>query len=261
MRTSALLSASLLAFALPSARAAVDFDKDIRPILETNCVRCHNPKGTDFEEGKTDVDLTTKTSAFEVVSTIVPGKPDKSKLYTTTTLPDDAKKVMPPRNKVTNALERLSKQETDLLKTWIEEGALWPDSALALVARKKAVAPGAAGVESEIVADIYKRIVTSPLALNEKEMQPFTTTIAGSEVSYEMLPIPGGKFKMGSPDSEPGHKPDESPVHEAPSSPFSMGRCEWTENDVELFMYPDEDKKTRAAKQLEPALNNLTDAI
>src|SRR3954454_23069304 len=145
MRTSALLSASLLSLVLPSARAAVDFDKEIRPILETNCVRCHNPKGTDFEEGKTDVDLSTKASAFEVVSTIVPGKPEKSKLYTTVTLPDDAKKVMPPRNKVTNALERLSKQETDLLKTWIEEGAAWPDIAATLVARKKAVGAGSAG--------------------------------------------------------------------------------------------------------------------
>src|SRR4051812_45337904 len=104
MRTSALLSTCLLALALPAARAGVDFDKDIRPILETNCVRCHNPKGTDFEEGKTDVDLTSKKAAFDVVSTIVPGKPDKSKLYTTTIAADDAKKVMPPRNKATNAL-------------------------------------------------------------------------------------------------------------------------------------------------------------
>src|SRR3954463_12143913 len=151
MRTSALLSASLLALVLPSARAAVDFDKEIRPILETNCVRCHNPKGTDFEEGRTDVDLSTKTSAFEVVSTIVPGKPEKSKLYTTTTLPDEAKKVMPPRNKVTNALDRLSKAETDLIKKWIEEGAAWPDKAAALVARKKDVGAGSAGAESEIV--------------------------------------------------------------------------------------------------------------
>src|SRR3954468_22780307 len=146
MRTSALLSASLLALVLPAARATVDFDKEIRPILETNCVRCHNPKGTDFEEGKTDVDLTTKTSAFDVVSTIVPGKPDKSKLYTTTVLPDDAKKLMPPRNKATNALARLAKEQTETLKQWIEEGANWPEDAAPLVARK-ATQAAAAGTE------------------------------------------------------------------------------------------------------------------
>ncbi|HEV7403163.1 MAG TPA: SUMF1/EgtB/PvdO family nonheme iron enzyme [Chthoniobacteraceae bacterium] len=261
MRTSALLSASLLALALPSARAAVDFEKEIRPILESNCVRCHNPKGTDLVDGRTDVDLSTKETAFEVVSTIVPGKPEKSKLYTTTIAADDAKKVMPPRNKVTNALDRLTKAETDLLKKWIEEGAAWPDKAAGLVARKKDAGSGSAGAEGEIVADIYKRIVTSPLPVTEKEMQPFTTTIAGSEVAYEMLPIPGGKFKMGSPDSEAGHKPDEGPVREVTIAPFWMGKCEVTWNEFELFMYPDEEKKTRAAKQLDPSLNKLTDAI
>src|SRR5437588_2882583 len=105
MKRLAVCSAS---FALLSAPvfAAVDFEKDVKPILETNCVRCHNPKGTDFEEGKTDVDLSSKQSAFDVASTIVPGKPEKSKLFTTTTLADDAKKLMPPRNKATNALQR-----------------------------------------------------------------------------------------------------------------------------------------------------------
>src|SRR5206468_2238328 len=98
---------------------AVDFEKDVKPILETNCVRCHNPKGTDFEKGDTDLNLSTKEGAFEAKSTIVAGDPAKSKLYTTTVLPDDAKKLMPPRNKATNALERITKEETEVLKTWI----------------------------------------------------------------------------------------------------------------------------------------------
>src|SRR3954468_23461995 len=102
-------TAAILLPLLPRANGAVDFDKDIRPILETNCVRCHNPKGTDVVEGKTDVDFSSKQAAFDVASTIVPGKPEKSKIFTTTTLPDDAKKVMPPKNKVTGALVRLPK--------------------------------------------------------------------------------------------------------------------------------------------------------
>ncbi len=101
MSRSTILAASIALFAAPAAFAAVDFLKDVKPILEENCVRCHNPKGTDYESGDTDVNLSTKESAFEVASTIVAGKPDKSKLYTSTVLPDDAKKLMPPRNKVT----------------------------------------------------------------------------------------------------------------------------------------------------------------
>src|SRR5436190_23920557 len=65
---------------------AVDFVKEVQPVLEQNCVRCHNPKGTDFEKGDTDVNLESKESAFEIKSTIVAGDPAKSKLYTTTQL-------------------------------------------------------------------------------------------------------------------------------------------------------------------------------
>src|SRR4051812_43343835 len=179
MRISALLFVPAMLSLVP-AHAAVDFEKDVRPILETNCVRCHNPKGTDFEEGKTDVDLSTKASAFEVVSTIVPGNPDKSKLYTTTIAADDAKKLMPPRNKVTGAMDRLAKAQTEVLQRWIAEGAAWPDSAMPLVARKKDAGTGPAGSEQTVVEDIYKKIVTSPLPVSEKEMQPFKATIAGS---------------------------------------------------------------------------------
>src|ERR1700758_5442367 len=128
----------LVSLASPFALHAVDFEKDVKPILETNCVRCHNPKGTEFEKGDTDLNLSTKETATESKSTIVPGNAEKSKLYTTTVLQDDAKKLMPPKNKVTGELERLTKAETELLKTWINEGAKWPDDAK-LTARKKEV--------------------------------------------------------------------------------------------------------------------------
>jgi len=262
MKLPPALSIAVLALAaMPSARAAVDFDKDVKPILEINCVRCHNPKGTDFESGKTDVDLTSHESAFDVVSTIVPGTPEKSKLYTTTTLPDDAKKLMPPKNKATGKLERITAQQSETLKLWIQEGANWPKDAK-LVARKAEIAPvgGEAG-EPALVKEIYQRITTTQQPVNEKGMQPYSTTIAGSEIAFDMVPIPAGKFKMGSPEGEAGRKPDEGPAHEVEIAPFWMGKCEVTWNEFELFMYPDEEKKTRAAKQLDPALNRLTDAI
>jgi formylglycine-generating enzyme required for sulfatase activity len=242
-----------------SAHAAVDFVKDVQPILETSCVRCHNPKGTDYENGDTDVDLSTKEAAFEVASTIVAGKPDKSKLYTTTVLPDDAKKLMPPRNKVTKALERLTTAETDVLKNWIAEGANWPDG-VKLVARKKEVA-GTGGAEEEIVAGIAKRITETTKEKTEAEMKAYSTTIPGSELAFEMLPIPGGKFKIGSPESEAGRKPDESPQREVEISPFWMGKTEVTWPEFHLFMYPDEEKKIRETKNLPEELNKLTDAV
>ena len=241
------------------AFAAVDFEKDVKPILEFNCVRCHNPKGTDYIDGKTDLDLTTNEGATADKSTIVPGNAEKSRLYTTTVLPDDAKKVMPPKNKATGAVERLAKADSEMLKTWINEGAKWPDGA-PLIGRKKEVASNAAK-ETETVANIAAKIATTSTEKEPGDMKAYKTTIPGTDVDYDMLPIPGGKFKMGSPDSEAGRQPDEGPVHEVEIAPFWMQKCETTWNAFELFMYPNEEKKTREPKKLDPALNALTDAV
>ena len=94
----------------------------------------------------------------------------------------------------------------------------------------------------------------------DKEMQAYSNTIPGSEISYDMVPIPGSKFKMGSPEDEPGRKPDESPQHEVEVGAFWMGKTTVTWNEFELFMYPNEEKKTRETKNVDPAVNALTDA-
>ena len=281
MKSAHILTA--IAFTTLPAVAAVDFEKDVKPILEFNCVRCHNPKGTEFEKGDTDLNLTSHDTATDSKSTIVPGDASKSKLYTTTVLGDDAKKLMPPRNKVTKELERLSKEDTEVLKNWINEGAKWADG-VTLTARKKEVAGKGAAAEAALVEDIAKHIAAQPPVAGEKEMKPFTTTIAGSEVSYDMVPIPGGKFKMGSPETEKGRDLkastpertaeakkklgwpegmtcDEGPQHEVEIAPFWMGKLEVTWNEFEMFMYPAEEKKTRESKKVDPALNALTDAV
>ena len=261
MKIIALPIAAAFTALAPASHAAVDFTKDVKPILEMNCVRCHNPKGTDFEKGDTDVNLTTREAAMEVKSTIVPGDAAKSKLYTTTTLGDDAKKLMPPRNKVTNALDRITPAESETLKNWINEGANWPDGVTLSSRKKEADTAGGAAGEAARVAEIAKRIAEVSKEKTPAEMKAYTTTIPGSDVSYDMVPIAGGKFKMGSPETEKGRKPDEGPQREMEVAPFWMGKCEVTWNEFHLFMYPEEEKKGRAAKKLPDALNTLTDAI
>ncbi|MFN9984433.1 MAG: formylglycine-generating enzyme family protein, partial [Pirellula sp.] len=51
-------------------------------------------------------------------------------------------------------------------------------------------------------------------ASSEKEMKPYSEKIEHSQAKIDMIPIPGGTFKMGSPDSEPNRLADEGPVHE-----------------------------------------------
>jgi formylglycine-generating enzyme required for sulfatase activity len=44
------------------------------------------------------------------------------------------------------------------------------------------------------------------------------------QINLELVAIPGGSFMMGSPDAEPDHQNDESPLHEVTLAPFFMGR-------------------------------------
>ena len=39
-------------------------------------------------------------------------------------------------------------------------------------------------------------------------MVPYTTTIPGTEIKFEMIPVPGGKFMMGSPEDEDDRRDD-----------------------------------------------------
>jgi len=63
----------------------------------------------------------------------------------------------------------------------------------------------------------------------------FIEQIPGTAVSFKMVAIKGGKFNMGSPEKEPFHKPDESPVHEVTLSPFFMAEVETTWDEYWAF--------------------------
>ncbi|HTH49969.1 MAG TPA: c-type cytochrome domain-containing protein, partial [Candidatus Limnocylindria bacterium] len=100
------------------AADAVDFKKQVQPILEVNCLKCHGP-----EKPKGKFSLVTLADALkggEDGVALVPKDPAKSPLYTSTTLPKDDDKAMPPKG------DRLTAAQQATLKTWIEQGAPWP---------------------------------------------------------------------------------------------------------------------------------------
>lgn len=103
-----------------AASAAVDFKREVRPILEVYCLKCH---GDEKPKGK--LALTTRADAVkggDGGTSLVPGEPDKSPLYTLTTLAADHDDVMPPKG------DKLSAAQQTLLKQWIVEGAPWPET-------------------------------------------------------------------------------------------------------------------------------------
>jgi hypothetical protein len=117
--------AVLLAFGGGSAAAeepaAVDYNRDIRPILSDRCYACHGPDEAKRQAG---LRLDQREAALAALESeghaIVPGASDQSKLIERVASDDDALR-MPPAE----AGERLTADEIDKLRRWIDTGAIW----------------------------------------------------------------------------------------------------------------------------------------
>ena len=108
-----LLPLALLALA-PALRAAdIDFNRDVRPILATNCFTCHGP---DEKERKGKLRLDTFDGATNK-GAVVPGKPDESEVIARVVTKDD-KDHMPPAK----TGKKLTAKEVETLKAWIQQG-------------------------------------------------------------------------------------------------------------------------------------------
>jgi formylglycine-generating enzyme required for sulfatase activity len=61
--------------------------------------------------------------------------------------------------------------------------------------------------------------------------------ISGTEVSFEMVAVPGGEIWPGSPEDETGRRGDEGPRRQVEVAPFWIGRHEVTWDEYRIFMY------------------------
>jgi len=68
-----------------------------------------------------------------------------------------------------------------------------------------------------------------------EKFKNFNEKIPGTNISFDMVAIPGGKFKMGSPDNEPLRKNDEGPLRKVTLSKFWIARTEVTWNEYMAF--------------------------
>ena len=67
-------------------------------------------------------------------------------------------------------------------------------------------------------------------------MVPYSHSVEGTEVSFEMIPIPGGKTTIGSPDEQPGRSQDEGPEFTVDVEPFWMAKTELTWAEYKTFL-------------------------
>jgi formylglycine-generating enzyme required for sulfatase activity len=74
-----------------------------------------------------------------------------------------------------------------------------------------------------------------PTAAPAPPLKGYTEKIPGTEVSFDMVPIPEGTFLMGSPASEKDRGEDEGPQHPVAIKAFWMGKCEVTWDEFDLF--------------------------
>ncbi len=98
-------------------------------------------------------------------------------------------------------------------------------------------------------------------AKTEDEMKPYTEMISGTDVKFDMVPIPGGTFLQGSPEDEPGRKEDEGPQHPVSVEPFWMGKYEVTWDEYEIYMYSLDIARRKALGLKATPLDKLADAI
>ncbi len=111
----------------------VDFEKEVYPIFAEKCIECHGPAK---QKGKYRMD--TKEGAFKAGdsgSFIIPGNSEKSPLiHIVAGLIEEG--LMPPPSDKKGESEPLSKEQIGILRSWIDQGAAWPDGPIKLSVKK-----------------------------------------------------------------------------------------------------------------------------
>ena len=169
-----------------NAEGKVDFGKQIQPLLQETCIKCHGP-----EKQKGKLRLDSKDAAMKGGkdgAVIVAGNAEKSELYRRITLAKGDDDLMP------NEGDPLTKEQTDLVKEWINQGAEWPESLaskpsepsnpLAGLPADFKPGPGEAGASAKLA---QLGVDIRPIAMNlhwtEANFRPQGTSITDTVIS------------------------------------------------------------------------------
>ncbi len=118
----------------------MDFSRQIEPILSDNCFACHGP---DVNQRKAKLRLDVKEEALAELPTghraIVPGKAAESELLARLTAERPSQRMPPAKTG-----KRLTPQQIELVRRWIDEGARW-STHWAFVPPRRPVLPSVKG--------------------------------------------------------------------------------------------------------------------
>src|SRR5262245_38553532 len=113
-------SIGVLLFTAATAAAAVQFNRDVRPILSDRCFTCHGP---DASSRGIKLRLDSEAAAKADLGgrfAIIPGDPAKSEMVRRITAEKPAMRMPPVHSGL-----KLDAREIATLRSWIEEGAQW----------------------------------------------------------------------------------------------------------------------------------------
>lgn len=104
---------------MPDAYEEVEFTRDIKPLLEANCIRCHHDNsemtGLSFQSVEQILAASSKERPI-----LVPGDPEASTMFLVTVLPDYFIEAMPANG------HTLTDEQRWKIYFWILQGAEWP---------------------------------------------------------------------------------------------------------------------------------------
>src|SRR5438045_2190731 len=112
----------------PAATRQINFAQDIQPIFVEHCLGCHGPKKQEAEFRLDAKEIAMKGG--ELGPAILPGKSSESLLvrFVGGIEPDH---IMPKKG------DRLSSEQVSVLRAWIDQGAVWPESASVKIEDKR----------------------------------------------------------------------------------------------------------------------------
>jgi ankyrin repeat protein len=166
--------------------AKVDFARDVLPLIRQNCIGCHGPG-----QQEAGLRLDRKSSVLKSFERrVVPGSSANSRVYQRL-IGNDFGMQMPP----TGALRA---EQIAIIKTWIDQGAEWPDS-LANEADLPPANPKAIAMVESLRTDgptaFMKAAITEPALLNARGPEGSTPFMYA--VTYANAATVAQLLKMG----------------------------------------------------------------
>ncbi|MES2793407.1 MAG: DUF1553 domain-containing protein [Planctomycetota bacterium] len=222
---------------------AVDFARDVVPLLQQHCVRCHHS-----ENRKGEISLST-ISDLRDNGHVVAGKPDESDLLTLVTSQGGKPPQMPKDG------APLSPQQVSVLRRWIALGAAWPESIviheLARAGKDWWSLQPVAKVAVPSIPLAAARVGNADWSLNpidrfvlaqllEKDLQPSSAADRRTlirRVSFDLLGLPPTPDEVEAFVNDPNPRAYEKLVDDMLASPHYGER--WTRHWLDIAHYAD----------------------